>query len=257
LSSQNASYWRLDLNFHGFMQDIITNGTEIKQRIVSEINKASQCIYVAMAYFTDRDIANSIIEAKSRNVTIDIILSSNAQNETVKLMLRGAGIDVHAFSTGDSRGIMHHKFCLLDNRISINGSYNFSYNASNNNIENIHLSDDPEIYRQLLVEFDRLKYNIDNNIAVNTLSQTPEDNPQRRQPGDNLDSFSQQLNHLVYSSAQISTEEYIKQGYEKSKESGGLVEIFKAEYNNIKEKIRVYATDDGLFLAHSKAKWRV
>jgi phosphatidylserine/phosphatidylglycerophosphate/cardiolipin synthase-like enzyme len=99
------------------MNDFITNGTEIKQRIISEINNAKQCLYVSMAYFTDRDIAMEIVEAKNRNVTIDIILSSNTQNETVKLMLKGVSISVHAFETGDSRGIMHHKFCLIDNKI--------------------------------------------------------------------------------------------------------------------------------------------
>src|SRR6218665_580090 len=114
------------------MNEFITNGTEIKQRIISEIANSKQCIYVAMAYFTDREIAMAIVEAKNRNVTVDIILSSNLQNETVKLMLKGANISVHAFETGDARGIMHHKFCLIDNRISINGSYNYSLNASTN-----------------------------------------------------------------------------------------------------------------------------
>src|SRR5688572_4655315 len=141
------------------MNYIITNGTEIKQRLILEISNARYCIYLAMAWFTDRDIAMAIIEAKNRNVTVDIILSSNVQNETVKLMLRGASINVHSFETGDARGIMHHKFCLIDNKISINGSYNYSYNASNNNVENIHVSDDSAIYSQLLSEFERLKYN--------------------------------------------------------------------------------------------------
>lgn len=72
------------------MSEFITNGGQIKQRIISEINNAKQCIYVAMAYFTDRDIAMAIVEAKNRNVTVDVILSSNAQNDTVKLMLKGA-----------------------------------------------------------------------------------------------------------------------------------------------------------------------
>lgn len=135
------------------MNDLITNGAEIKRRIISEINRASQCIYLAMSYFTDRDIAMAIIDANNRNVLIDVILSSNAQNETVKLMLRGAGISVHAFETGDERGIMHHKFCLIDNRITINGSYNYSFNASTNNVENIQVSDDPSTYSQFTLKF--------------------------------------------------------------------------------------------------------
>jgi hypothetical protein len=61
-----------------------------------------------------------------------------------------------------------------------------------------------------------------------------------------IESFSQQLHNLVYLSAQINTDEYKNQGYEKSKESHGSTEIFKAEYNNIKEQIRIYALDDSL-----------
>lgn len=227
------------------MNDIITNGTEIKQRIISEVNNSKQFVYLAMAYFTDRDIANAIIGAKSRNVSIDIILSSNAQNEIVKQMFREANINLHAFNTGDERGMMHHKFCLIDNKITINGSYNYSYNASNNNVENIHVSDDFAIYKQFLTEFERLKYNIDNNIAVNVI--TPITNTmQPIQPANHVDSFSQQLHNLVYLSAQINTEEYRKQGYEKSRETNGSTDIFKAEYNNIKEHIRIYAIDDSL-----------
>ncbi len=228
------------------MNDLITNGTEIKQRIVSEINNAKQCIYVAMAWFTDRDIAMAIIEAKNRNLLVDIILSSNGQNETVKLMLKGAGISVHAFETGDARGIMHHKFCLIDNRISINGSYNYSLNASNNNVENIQISDDITTYSKFLSEFQRLRYNIDHHINVNETTTMPETKIRQVQPMNVIDTFSQQLHNLVYSAAQIDTEKYKESGYETSKESQGNIDIFRTEYNNIKERIRTYATDEGL-----------
>lgn len=228
------------------MNDLITNGTEIKQRIILEINNAHQCIYLAMAYFTDRDIAMAIIDAKNRNVIVDIILSSNAQNETVKLMLKGAGINIHAFDTGDARGIMHHKFCLIDNKISINGSYNYSLNASNNNVENIQVSDDITSYSQFLSEFERLKYNIDNKIAVNEQSIIPEAKIPETPPTNIIDTFSKQLHILVYSAAQIDAEKYKSKGYHTSKENKGNLDIFRTEYNTIKEEIRSYATDEGL-----------
>lgn len=228
------------------MNDLITNGTEIKQRIISEITNATQCVYVAMAYFTDRDIAMAIVEVKNKNVTVDIILSSNVQNETVKLMLKGAGISVHAFETGDSRGIMHHKFCLIDNKTSINGSYNYSLNASNNNVENIQVSDDIATYSQFLSEFERLKYNIDHNIGVNETASITETKIKQVQPINIIDIFSQQLQSLVYSAAQIDSDKYKEDGYNTSKESQGNIDIFRAEYNNIKERIRTYATDEGL-----------
>lgn len=228
------------------MNDIITNGAEIKQRILSEVNNANQSIYLAMAYFTDRDIAMALVSAKSRNVFVDVILSSNIQNDTVKLILKGANITIHAFETGDVRGIMHHKFCLIDNKITINGSYNYSINASNNNVENIHVSDDISIYSQFFSEFERLKYNIDNQIAVNTTAQIPESKIQPIEPINIIDTFSKRLHDLIYSAAQIDTAEYRQQGNDNSTESKGSIDIFRTEYNNIKERIKTYATDEGL-----------
>jgi len=232
------------------MNDILTNGTEIKQRIIAEIQKANQNIFLAMAFFTDRDIANSIIEAKNRNLTVDIILSSNAQNETVKKMFIDSNVSIHAFETGDERGMMHHKFCLIDNGISINGSYNYSYNASNNNVENIQVSDDPNTYRQLFAEFERLKYNIDHQIDVNLNTVNPMEQVITKakavQPINTADSFSQQLSNLIYATANINTETYRKQGFENSRRSNGDIEIFSTNYGEIKEQIKTYATDDTL-----------
>jgi hypothetical protein len=228
------------------MNEIITNGTEIKQRIISEINNASESIFLAMAYFTDREIALAIVGAKNRSVIVDIILSSNIQNETVKLMLRGANIIVHAFETGDARGIMHHKFCLIDNKITINGSYNYSINASNNNVENIHVSDDISTYSQFFSEFERLKFNIENQIAVNTTTQIPEVKSEPSKATNIIDTFSQQLHNLLYSSAQINTEEYKRQGYETSKKCQGSIDIFRTEYSNIEEEIKSLTTDESL-----------
>lgn len=232
------------------MNEIITNGQEIKQRIISEIQKADKNIFLAMAWFTDRDIANAIIDAKKRNVTVEIILSSNVDNERVKDMFKAADINVHAFETGDERGIMHHKFCLIDNNISINGSYNYSYNASKNNVENIHISTAQDTYKQLLAEFERLKYNIDHQIDVNINSANPMAQHISRIPVVKTvnveDSFTQQLFDLVYSSAKITTDEYRKQGYENASESGGNIDIFHANYSTIQDKIQAYATDDSL-----------
>lgn len=230
------------------MNDILTNGTEIKQRIISEIRNARQSIYLAMAWFTDRDIAGVIIESKNRGTVVDIILSSNAQNETVKGMFREAGVNLHAFETGDERGMMHHKFCLIDNKITLNGSYNYSYNASNNNVENIQISDDPHTFRQFFSEFERLRYNIDHQINVNETSTMQQDLPKvsMAKEIDMAHSFTRQLSDLVYATANINTDEYKKMGYENSKESSGNIHIFSANYGNIKEQIRMYATDVSL-----------
>lgn len=228
------------------MNDLITNGTEIKQRIISEINKAEQSICIAMAYFTDRDIASAIIKAKQRDLKIDVILSSNSQNQSVKLILEGEDIKVHSFEVDDARGIMHHKFCLIDGKISINGSYNYSLNASNNNVENIQVSDDIATYTQFSNEFDRLMHDISQSIGEVGQKTDGYVKTRKSEPQNIVNAFSEQLQNLVYSSAQIDNEKYRQQGFEASKLSKGSIEIFNTKYDNVKEEIRAYTTNDNM-----------
>lgn len=227
------------------MNDFISKGTEIKQRIISEINNSGQCIYLAMAYFTDKDIANALIETSNRGVIVDVILSSNLQNDNVKSLLLDAGIKVHSFDTGDARGIMHHKFCLIDNKIVINGSFNYSYNASTNNVENIQVSDDLSTYTQFHDEFDRLKFNIDNNLDLNDTTQKINNDEPTKRMGP-IEAFQKQLNYLVFSSSETDTEIYKKNGFRLSKENLGNIDIFRTEFNDIKEQIRAFASNDNL-----------
>lgn len=227
------------------MNDFISKGAEIKQRIISEINNSGQCIYLAMAYFTDKDIANALIETSNRGVIVDVILSSNLQNDNVKSLLLDAGIKVHSFDTGDARGIMHHKFCLIDNKIVINGSFNYSYNASTNNVENIQVSDDLSTYNQFHDEFDRLKFNIDNNLDLNDTTQKINNDEPTKQMGP-IEAFQKQLNYLVFSSSETDTEIYKKNGFRLSKENLGNIDIFRTEFNDIKEQIRAFASNDNL-----------
>ena len=41
------------------------------------------------------------------------------------------------FYFSDTRNPMHNKFCVIDNKVLINGSYNWTYYAEDRNRENI------------------------------------------------------------------------------------------------------------------------
>jgi len=51
---------------------------------------------------------------------------------------------------------MHHKVLIIDERLVITGSYNFSKNADRRNDENIIIIDNPEIAAEYLAEYRRL-----------------------------------------------------------------------------------------------------
>ena len=51
---------------------------------------------------------------------------------------------------------MHHKVIIIDDRIVIFGSFNFSDNADTQNDENLLIVDSPDIARAFKAEFERV-----------------------------------------------------------------------------------------------------
>jgi len=98
------------------------------------------------------------VYAKNRGVNVNIVvdkrvIESGNSTEVVK-KLRDNGllkgyIDINPF-------IMHHKFIIIDNKILINGSYNWQINADSGNFENLILSFDIDLVKSFSEEFDKI-----------------------------------------------------------------------------------------------------
>ena len=57
----------------------------------------------------------------------------------------------------ERNGLMHDKFCVIDNQIVISGSYNWTNNAEYKNSENINIiEDDNKLATKYSLEFNRL-----------------------------------------------------------------------------------------------------
>ena len=52
--------------------------------------------------------------------------------------------------------ILHHKVIIIDERMVITGSYNFTSSAERDNDENLVIVDDPQLARAYLDEFARV-----------------------------------------------------------------------------------------------------
>lgn len=64
---------------------------------------------------------------------------------------------------------LHHKVIIVDERIVITGSMNYSTNAEENNDENVIIIDNAEIARLYLQEFERV-WNLANDPDVETIA---------------------------------------------------------------------------------------
>jgi phosphatidylserine/phosphatidylglycerophosphate/cardiolipin synthase-like enzyme len=64
-----------------------------------------------------------------------------------------AGLDVRRDGTS---GLIHHKVMIIDRKIVITGSYNFTASAENTNDENLLIIYSPQIAELYLAEFARV-----------------------------------------------------------------------------------------------------
>jgi len=97
-----------------------------------------------MYVFTDKEIALPLIDAQKRGVKVRVYLDRSQIESTysVSRLLVQKGIKVR-ISTNNY--IMHNKFAIIDNRLLLTGSYNWTFSANSRNDENLIVIDDPEV----------------------------------------------------------------------------------------------------------------
>jgi phosphatidylserine/phosphatidylglycerophosphate/cardiolipin synthase-like enzyme len=125
-------------------------------RLVELIAGAQESIYFLAYSFTSDEIAQALIERRLAGLEVAGVLeqaqvASNAGTEFDNLRL--AGIDVRLDGNPHN---MHHKVILIDKRILVTGSYNFSASAEQRNDENTLVIYDPQLTRLYLTEFERI-----------------------------------------------------------------------------------------------------
>lgn len=135
---------------------IITHFKHIDKEISFLINSAETRIYIAIAWFTNQSLFESLLIAAQRKVEIKLILLDDILNRSEFGldfgMLSKLGAEIR-FAKSDN-GTMHNKFCIIDDWV-ITGSYNWTYHA-NKNSENILMTDEESVVNNYRMEFDRL-----------------------------------------------------------------------------------------------------
>jgi len=115
-----------------------------QKEIIKNINQTEAFINIAMYIFTDREIALPLVKARERGVKVRLYLDQDQvdyQYSQSRFLVQ-KGIKTRISS---NNYIMHNKFAIIDNRLLLTGSYNWTFSANHRNDENLMVIDDPEI----------------------------------------------------------------------------------------------------------------
>lgn len=105
---------------------------DIEKHILEYLNMAVATIDVCVAWFTIDELRDKLLEKAKEGVKVRVILYKDGVNHTNGVNLSGLNYKEYR---GERGGIMHDKFCVIDNVHTICGSYNWTRNAENKNDE--------------------------------------------------------------------------------------------------------------------------
>jgi phosphatidylserine/phosphatidylglycerophosphate/cardiolipin synthase-like enzyme len=134
-----------------------TPGENCTQEIVDEINGAKKDVYVQAFVFTSTPIANALVDAKNRGVTVNIIFDKTQRNDTrdsCEAVLEAAGIPMW---TDYKVQTAHNKVMIIDKEKVITGSFNFTFSAQWNNAENVLIINDSKIASAYFTNWEKRK----------------------------------------------------------------------------------------------------
>ena len=107
---------------------------DIQKKVIDEIKGAKYTIWIAMAWFTNKDIFDELVKKKKEGVNIQLVLDDNEQNDKLNFSAEFETYKINISSL--YKNIMHDKFCIIDFQKVVHGTFNWT-NAANYNKETI------------------------------------------------------------------------------------------------------------------------
>ncbi len=111
----------------------LPDNTEAVDRLLQLIEEAKESIQVAMFTWTRHDLTRAIIAAHKRGLKVEVVVdqySGKGASSEVVAMLMEAGISV---SLSRGTALLHHKMMIVDGRVLVNGSANWTKAAFTQN----------------------------------------------------------------------------------------------------------------------------
>ncbi|MCB9251741.1 MAG: Hsp70 family protein [Flavobacteriales bacterium] len=157
----------------------------IRKSILNELLNASKSVKVAVYWFTNHDLFDMLYQKQLSGVQCELIIHNDYINNRETGLPFQKLIDAGGkFFFSDEVNPMHNKFCIIDNQVLINGSYNWTYYAESKNRENILIiKQEPVALASFNEEFEKLVGLIEpvNNLNPTTKFEVDENNLLRAQ----------------------------------------------------------------------------
>ena len=145
---------------HDDRTNVEVHYSDILLQIQNQLALAKHSVKVAVSGFTNYAVFKQLKDLASQGLDIHVVINNDLVNNGGYCLnfneLIKAGVHI---SLVEYPHLLHHKFCIIDDNVVINGSYNWT-RFSGKNYENIMIfKDDTYITESFINEFERIKEN--------------------------------------------------------------------------------------------------
>ncbi|MDH5717423.1 MAG: phospholipase D-like domain-containing protein [Spirochaetia bacterium] len=133
--------------------ELNTIDKKIDIKLIELINKAEKSIYIAAYQLNRENIIDSLIKARNRGVDVKFVGDIDEFESAGYQELYKNNIDM---TVGNSSGIQHNKFIIIDNQYLFTGTGNFTDNGFLRNNNNFILIKNKEVVEYYLAEFNQM-----------------------------------------------------------------------------------------------------
>jgi phosphatidylserine/phosphatidylglycerophosphate/cardiolipin synthase-like enzyme len=139
------------------IETVFSPEENIKESVLREMESATSTLDLAIREITSLDIAQALVKAKQRGVKVRVIADSkqaNMRSSKITYLIR-QGVLVKVLG-GKEKGVMNHRFAVLDGERVLVGSFDWSEASLKWNYENVLILHEGEAVAAYQREFDRL-----------------------------------------------------------------------------------------------------
>lgn len=137
-------------------------GAGCEKLLLDALGTATNEIQVAVFSFTRRNVSQALVRAASRKVKVTVKYDVRSLEESEGMAqtigyLRNRGVNCLGIAMSGEHAKMHHKFAVVDGRVVVTGSWNYTSTGVDQNYENVVRIESEEVARAFLNEFEGIR----------------------------------------------------------------------------------------------------
>ena len=137
-------------------QSIFFPGEENENKVVNMVRTCKYSLDICIFTMTNDKLFEAVEECWNANIAVRIITDDECVKQKGSDVYKLATLGIPVKTDSNAKYHMHHKFVIVDKKVLITGSFNWTVQAVKSNNENVLMIQNEQLVKEYIREFDEL-----------------------------------------------------------------------------------------------------